>query len=172
MDSRLIYGPVESFSIYCSLASILFKVREFDENVYQNRKNFKAQYEFPPYDFVQFQAARHRPRLTDTIWPLVIHVPWFYKGFNKQLVFSIKEEKAHARRHNQRLTRMRTRRSSQDPQLLLTFYVFKFILSMSSGFDLSSLFENKSKVGTWGTYSRLDLPSQRLLGGLRWWQRG
>ncbi|GMY13315.1 hypothetical protein FCV25MIE_08554 [Fagus crenata] len=100
MDSRLIYGPVESFSMYCSLASILFKVREFDENVYQNRKNFKAQYEFPPYDFVQFQAARHRPRLIDTIWPPMIHIPWFCKGFSKQLVFFIKEEKAHARRHN------------------------------------------------------------------------
>ncbi len=160
MDSRLIYGHVESFSMYCSLASILFKVREFDENVYQNRKIFKAQYEFPPYDFVQFQATRHRPKLKDTIWPHVIRVPWFSKVFSKQLMFSIKEDKAHARRRNQRLTRTRTRRSSQDPQLLLTFYAFKFILSMLSEFDLSSLFENKSKVGTWGTCSHLDLPSQ------------
>jgi hypothetical protein len=100
MDSRLIYGPVESFSMYCSLASILFKVREFDGNVYQNRKIFKAQFELPPYDFVQFQAARHQPRLTDTIWPPVIRVPWFCKGFSKQLMFSIKEDKAHARRRN------------------------------------------------------------------------
>jgi hypothetical protein len=100
MDSRLIYGPMESFSMYYSLASILFKVREFDENVYQKRKIFKAQYEFPPYDFVQFQATRHRPKLKDTIWPHVIRVPWFSKVFSKQLMFSIKEDKAHARRRN------------------------------------------------------------------------
>uniref|UniRef100_A0A2N9GUP2 Uncharacterized protein n=1 Tax=Fagus sylvatica TaxID=28930 RepID=A0A2N9GUP2_FAGSY len=90
MDSRLIYGPVESFSMYCSLASILFKVREFDGNVYQNRKIFKAQFELPPYDFVQFQAARHQPRLTDTIWPPMIRVPWFCKGGEVGYMFTFR----------------------------------------------------------------------------------
>nr|ACQ83531.1 CBL-interacting protein kinase 15 [Vitis vinifera] len=98
------------------------------------RKVFKAEYQFPPWFSSEAKRLISKLLVADpqrriTI-PAIMRVPWFRKGFS---------------RPNHSRTSLRTSTNSPSPAF---FNAFEFISSMSSGFDLSSLFENQKKAGS------------------------
>ncbi|XVE97344.1 hypothetical protein REPUB_Repub03eG0011500 [Reevesia pubescens] len=118
-----------------------------DENVMKMyRKVFKAEFEFPPWFSTESKRLISKLLVADperriTI-PAIMRVPWFIKGFTRPLTLSI-EEPVSDNIEDDDSTSKTTKLSS--PKF---FNAFEFISSMSSGFDLSSLFENKRKSGT------------------------
>lgn len=121
-----------------------------DENLMKMySKIFKAEYEFPPWFSAEAKRLISKLLVTDpdrriTI-PAIMRVPWFRKGFIRPIravsaVEPIKEA-----------TQSEAAGDNHDYELPRTpkfFNAFEFISSMSSGFDLSSLFEKKRKVGS------------------------
>lgn len=121
-----------------------------DENLMKMySKIFKAEYEFPPWFSAEAKRLISKLLVTDpdrriTI-PAIMRVPWFRKGFIRPIravsaVEPIKEA-----------TQSEAAGDNHDHELPRTpkfFNAFEFISSMSSGFDLSSLFEKKRKVGS------------------------
>ncbi|KAF2287273.1 hypothetical protein GH714_039510 [Hevea brasiliensis] len=122
-----------------------------DENVMKMyRKVFKAEFECPPWFSIEAKRLISRLLVADperriTI-PAIMRVPWFRKEFTRPLAFSVQEisnpEKTEEE-EDESLSAVMTKVSS--PKF---FNAFEFISSMSSGFDLSSLFENKRKTGS------------------------
>ncbi|KAF5748128.1 CBL-interacting protein kinase 25 [Tripterygium wilfordii] len=119
-----------------------------DENVVNMyRKVFKADYEFPPWFSTDSRRLISKILVSDqerriTI-PAIMRVPWFRKGFAGPIALSIQEpgsEKTEDHTEPAEKTKM-----PSSPKFL---NAFEFISSMSSGFHLSSLFENKRRVGT------------------------
>ncbi|KAK3017630.1 hypothetical protein RJ639_003656 [Escallonia herrerae] len=115
-----------------------------DENMMSMyRKVCKAEYEFPSWFSIESRRLVSKLLVADpekriTI-PAITRVPWFQKGFVRpDAVFSAAEEEVE-------LVKLETlQKASSTPAF---FNAFEFISSMSSGFDLSSLFENKRKAG-------------------------
>ncbi|KAK2992819.1 hypothetical protein RJ640_002039 [Escallonia rubra] len=115
-----------------------------DENLMSMyRKVCKAKYEFPPWFSSESRRLVSKLLVADpekriTI-PAITRVPWFHKGFVRpDAVFAAAEEEVE-------LVKSETlQKASSAPAF---FNAFEFISSMSSGFDLSSLFENKRKAG-------------------------
>ncbi|KAB1204693.1 CBL-interacting serine/threonine-protein kinase 5 [Morella rubra] len=121
-----------------------------DENLMKMySKIFKAEYEFPPWFSAEAKRLISKLLVTDpdrriTI-PAIMRVPWFRKGFIRPIravsaVEPIKEA-----------TQSEAAGDNHDHELPRTpkfFNAFEFISSMSAGFDLSSLFEKKRKVGS------------------------
>ncbi|KAJ0007744.1 hypothetical protein Pint_30323 [Pistacia integerrima] len=109
-----------------------------DENVMKMyRKIFKAEFEFPPWISPDARKLISRILVTDPEKRItvseIMRNPWFQKGFCKPVAVSIDEK----------LT-VENAKNSSPP-----FYnAFEFISSMSTGFDLSGLFENKRKSGS------------------------
>ncbi|KAK8484296.1 hypothetical protein V6N13_145041 [Hibiscus sabdariffa] len=105
------------------------------------RKVFKAEFEYPPWFSTESKRLISKLLVVDperraTI-PAIMRVPWFRKGFTSPLAFSIEE--------------LISDTNTEDDDKLSSpkfFNAFEFISSMSSGFDLSSLFETKRKPGT------------------------
>lgn len=115
-----------------------------DENLMKMyRKVFKAEYEFPPWFSTDARRLISKLLVADpakriTI-PAIMRVPWFLKGFTRPTAFSIPESE---KDDNKGIEIVRSK--SSPP-----FYnAFEFISSMSSGFDLSSMFESKRKSGS------------------------
>lgn len=115
-------------------------------------KVFKAEFQFPPWVSPQARnliskllVADPQKRITIS---QIMEDPWFQKGFTKPVAFSIQDQ------DNSELEEwqdckgeaeiVRTKSPSSPP-----FYnAFEFISSMSSGFDLSTLFLSKRKSGS------------------------
>ncbi|GMI92450.1 CBL-interacting protein kinase 25, SNF1-RELATED PROTEIN KINASE 3.25 [Hibiscus trionum] len=120
-----------------------------DENVMKMyRKIFKAEFEFPPWFSTESKRLISKLLMADperriTI-PAIMRVPWFRKGFTRPLAFSIEEPISDANTEDDDSAAPMSNKLS-SPKF---FNAFEFISSMSSGFDLSSLFENKRKSGT------------------------
>ncbi|CAA2963922.1 CBL-interacting serine threonine- kinase 25-like [Olea europaea subsp. europaea] len=120
-----------------------------DENMMRMyRKVIKAEFEFPPWFSRESKRLISKLLVADpekriTI-PAIMRVPWFYKGFTRSISFSIQET----------VQENLDASESKEPDLLRSqssppFYnAFEFISSMSSGFDLSSLFEGRRKSGS------------------------
>ncbi|KAL7187258.1 hypothetical protein ACSBR1_037342 [Camellia fascicularis] len=113
------------------------------------RKVFKAEFEFPPWISSEARRLILKLLMADpdrriTI-PGIMRVPWFNKGFTRAHSFSIRQDLIEKSEEfeEQELTQMK--KSASSPTF---FNAFEFISSMSSGFDLSSLFENKRRVGS------------------------
>ncbi|KAL7606410.1 hypothetical protein Lser_V15G17636 [Lactuca serriola] len=115
-----------------------------DENIMRMyKKIFKAEYECPPWFSADTRRLISKILIVDptrriTI-PAIKRLPWFLKGFQRPLAFSIKE------------TEDQGTETEQLPKLKSSppFYnAFEFISSMSSGFDLSNMFESKRKSGS------------------------
>nr|UFP37826.1 CIPK11 [Lonicera japonica] len=113
-----------------------------DENLMKMySKIFKAEYEFPPWFsgeakrlISKLLVANPEKRISI---PAIMKVPWFQKGFTRPIAFSSIESE-----ENREIEIVRSK--SSPP-----FYnAFEFISSMSSGFDLSSLFESTRKIGS------------------------
>ncbi|XWS72747.1 hypothetical protein CRYUN_Cryun02cG0067400 [Craigia yunnanensis] len=118
-----------------------------DENIMKMyRKVFKAEFEFPPWFSIESKRLISKLLVADperriTI-PAIMRVPLFRKGFTRPLAFSIEEPISDNIEDDDSVSK--TNKLS-SPKF---FNAFEFISSMSSGFDLSSLFENKRKSGT------------------------
>ncbi|XP_044497310.1 CBL-interacting serine/threonine-protein kinase 5-like [Mangifera indica] len=125
-----------------------------DENVMKMyRKIFKAEFEFPPWISPDARKLISRILVTDPEKRItvseIMRTPWFQKGFCKPVAFSIDEkfsmENGFVSGEDDpgEIELVRTKSSSPP------FYnAFEFISSMSTGFDLSGLFENKRKSGS------------------------
>ncbi|KAJ6915280.1 hypothetical protein NC651_017315 [Populus alba x Populus x berolinensis] len=109
-----------------------------DENVMKMyRKVFKAEYQFPPWFSTDSKRLISRLLVADpekriTI-PAIMRNHWFLKGFSRPVAFSIQESSME-----------KTEQDLDSCSVVNT----NFISSMSSGFDLSGLFETKRKSGS------------------------
>lgn len=105
---------------------------------------FKAEYQFPPWFSPESKRLISKILVADperriTI-PSIMNVPWFRKGFsNIPTVVNSEPEVTEVVSSISKVS------SSQSPKF---FNAFEFISSMSSGFDLSGLFEEKRKRGS------------------------
>lgn len=123
------------------------------DNVMQiYRKLFKAEYEFPQWFSTDAKFLISKLLVSDPgkriSIPEIMQTPWFQKGFAKPIAFSIQEPVGDQNdekddNKNEAMESVRTKSSSPP-----FFNAFELISSMSSGFDLSSLFESKKKSGS------------------------
>ncbi|GKU87365.1 hypothetical protein SLEP1_g1773 [Rubroshorea leprosula] len=131
--------------LYVLLAGFLPFQDENLMNMY--RKIFKAEFEYPPWFSTESKRLVSKllvanPEKRITI-PAIMRVPWFRKGFTRPVKLSIQEPVPENTEDNGDSV-SKTHKSS-SPKF---FNAFEFISSMSSGFDLSSLFESKRKSGS------------------------
>ncbi|KAL0441714.1 UNVERIFIED_CONTAM: CBL-interacting serine/threonine-protein kinase [Sesamum radiatum] len=111
-------------------------------------KIFKAEYEFPPWFSYEAKRLISRLLVADPERRITIQgimrVPWFCRGFTRPAAFTIQEPIDQEKLLEQSKELELVRSKSSPP-----FYnAFEFISSMSSGFDLSNLFENRTKSGS------------------------
>ncbi|XP_012076439.1 CBL-interacting serine/threonine-protein kinase 25 [Jatropha curcas] len=120
-----------------------------DENIMKMyRKVFKAEFECPPWFSTEAKRLISKLLVADpekriTI-PAIMRVPWFQKGFSP-IAFSVPELNLEKTEEEQEDLSAVVMTKVSSPKF---FNAFEFISSMSSGFDLSSLFENKRKTGS------------------------
>ncbi|KAJ4707788.1 Non-specific serine/threonine protein kinase [Melia azedarach] len=131
--------------LYVLLAGFLPFQEENIMNMY--RKVFKAEYVFPPWFSAESKRLISKLLVADpgkriTI-QTIMRIPWFRKGFTRPVAFSIEEQPASDKTSEEGESCNESKVSS--PKF---FNAFEFISSMSSGFDLSSLFEKKRKTGS------------------------
>lgn len=118
-----------------------------DENLMRMyKKIFKAEYEFPPWFSADARRLISKILMVDpsrriTI-PAIMRLPWFLKGFQRPLAFSIKETDDV---YTEIEIEIEIAKSKSSPPF---YNAFEFISSMSSGFDLSNMFESKRKPGS------------------------
>ncbi|TXG62256.1 hypothetical protein EZV62_013619 [Acer yangbiense] len=111
-------------------------------------KVFKAEFDYPPWFSTESKRLISKLLVADpgrriTI-PSIMRTSWFRKGFTSPPAFLIQEEQQQNQESNdQESDSFITKASS--PKF---FNAFEFISSMSSGFDLSNLFESKRKTGS------------------------
>ncbi|GKV26966.1 hypothetical protein SLEP1_g36175 [Rubroshorea leprosula] len=109
------------------------------------RKIFKAEFEFPPWISSDARRLISKLLVPDPEKRIsiaeIMRNPWFQKGFKHPVVFSIAEPSGEK---NGELELVTSTKSSSPP----FFNAFEIISSMSSGFDLSNLFEDKRKQGS------------------------
>ncbi|XP_057791367.1 CBL-interacting serine/threonine-protein kinase 5-like [Salvia miltiorrhiza] len=116
-----------------------------DENVMKMyTKIFKAEFSIPPW--ISHEAKRlisrllvANPEKRITI-EAIMRVPWFRKGFTRPVAFSVKEPS-----NQEPIEEKELKRSKSSPPF---YNAFEFISSMSSGFDLSNLFEKGRRSGS------------------------
>ncbi|KAF7817301.1 CBL-interacting serine/threonine-protein kinase 5-like [Senna tora] len=113
-------------------------------------KVLKAEFEFPPWISADSRRLISKILVADperrTTIPAIMRVPWFRKGFTRPFAFQLELEEPVSEEtelHKTDLENSKTKASS--PKF---FNAFEFISSMSSGFDLSGLFESKRKRGS------------------------
>ncbi|KAM0029883.1 putative protein kinase CAMK-CAMKL-CHK1 family [Helianthus debilis subsp. tardiflorus] len=114
-----------------------------DENIMNlYRKIFKAEYEFPPWFTAETRKLISKILMADPERRISIQgiqrVSWYRRGPPRQISFRLKTE---------RVTPPdpavgKLKKSTSSPSF---FNAFELISSMSSGFDLSTLFESKEK---------------------------
>ncbi|KAF5466861.1 hypothetical protein F2P56_016744 [Juglans regia] len=117
------------------------------------RKVFKAEYEFPLWISTDAKLLITKLLVPDPAKrisiPEIMQSPWFQKGFTKPIAFSIQEPVGDQKDDNDDNNEEAFMESVKTKSLSPPFYnAFEFISSMSSGFDLSSLFESKRKSGS------------------------
>ncbi|XP_023524208.1 CBL-interacting serine/threonine-protein kinase 5-like [Cucurbita pepo subsp. pepo] len=118
------------------------------------KKVFKAEFECPPWFSAESKRLISKVLVVDPERRITIgemtRVPWYRKNFSRSLSFTMKE-----------IIAEKTEDFDSDSPKLSTpkfFNAFELISSMSSGFDLSNLFENKMKAGSMFT-SRCTVPT-------------
>lgn len=127
--------------LYALLAGFLPFQEENLMHMY--RKIFKSEFEFPPWFSPEARRLISKLLVVDpnkriTI-PTIMRTPWFRKNFNSPTAFKIDE----LENQNVEDETTTTTTTTTSPKSL---NAFEFISSMSSGFDLSSLFESKRKL--------------------------
>ncbi|XP_057957574.1 CBL-interacting serine/threonine-protein kinase 25-like [Malania oleifera] len=119
-----------------------------DENLMKMyRKIFRAEFESPPWFSSDSKRLISKLLVSDperriTI-AAIMRVPWFRKGFTRPVAFSIDDSTA----EDEEIMSPEQSKTKAVPSPAF-FNAFEFISSMSSGFDLSGLFESKRKKGS------------------------
>ncbi|KAL2479048.1 CBL-interacting serine/threonine-protein kinase 25 [Forsythia ovata] len=120
-----------------------------DENLMRMyTKVFKAKFEFPPWFSYEVKRLISRLLVADPEKRIsiqgIMRVPWFCKGFTMPVpvAFSIQEQV------QENFLEQKDDDSESHKSSPPSYNAFEFISSMSSGFDLSSLFENRKKSGS------------------------
>ncbi|ESQ46558.1 hypothetical protein EUTSA_v10000155mg [Eutrema salsugineum] len=136
--------------LYALLAGFLPFI---DENVMTlYTKIFKAEIEFPPWFSSESEEVISMLLVADPEQRITMseikRIPWFRKNFTPPVAFSIDETipsppEPPAKKKKKHL--LSTEEEEDDGVSPRSFNAFQFISSMSSGFDLSSLFEIKRK---------------------------
>ncbi|KAK9101811.1 hypothetical protein Sjap_019065 [Stephania japonica] len=114
-----------------------------DDNIMQMyRKVFKAEFAYPPWFSSETKRLISKLLVADPAKRIsiaeIMQIAWFKKGFTRPMAFTIKEDHSSS-------PFISTLESTSSPPF---FNAFELISSMSSGFDLSSLFESKRKTGS------------------------
>lgn len=116
------------------------------------RKVFKAEYDFPPWFSTDAKRLISELLVSDPekriSIPEIMQNPWFQKGFSKPIAISIPEPvgETNDKDDDKIIEEMELgKTTSSSPPF---YNAFEFISSMSSGFNLSSLFEKKRKSGS------------------------
>ncbi|XP_077216585.1 CBL-interacting serine/threonine-protein kinase 25-like [Tasmannia lanceolata] len=111
------------------------------------RKVFKADFKFPPWFSSETRRLISKLLVADsekrTSIPAIMDLPWFKRGFKRPPSFST-EELPDKSEEEETKTGVAISSSPSPP----FFNAFELISSMSSGFDLSSLFESKRKAAS------------------------
>lgn len=116
-----------------------------------NRKIFKAEIDFPPWFSTESQELISKLLLSDPEQRITMseikQFPWFRKNFTPPEAFSIDETLPSPppeppSKKNKKHLNVDEEDGGSSPR---SFNAFQLISSMSSGFDLSSLFEIKRK---------------------------
>ncbi|KAL4626726.1 hypothetical protein ACB092_05G118400 [Castanea dentata] len=114
-------------------------------------KVFKAEYDFPPWFSTDAKRLISKLLVSDPekriSIPEIMQNPWFQNGFSKPIAFSIPEPvgENNDKDDDKINEEMELEKISSSPPF---YNAFEFISSMSSGFDLSNLFEKKRKSGS------------------------
>ncbi|XP_058203486.1 CBL-interacting serine/threonine-protein kinase 5-like isoform X1 [Rhododendron vialii] len=130
-----------------------------DENVMNMyKKVFKAEFDFPPWISPDARRLISKLLVADPhrriSIPAIMRVPWFRKNFARSNSFQIRENEEASSFQDADLAANNPKQSGSSGILKKSisspafFNAFEFISSMSSGFDLSSLFETKRKTGS------------------------
>lgn len=121
-----------------------------EENVMRMyRKVFKGEYEFPPWFNPEVRRLVAKLLVVDPNKRLsiqgIMRQAWFRKGFKWPLAFTIPDPVEITIPTDQQSEQMVQVKDLKSPLSPRFYNAFEFISSMSSGFDLSSLFESKQK---------------------------
>ncbi|VVB14004.1 unnamed protein product [Arabis nemorensis] len=136
--------------LYVLLAGCLPFQDENLMNMY--RKIFRADFEFPPWFSPESRRLILKLLVVDPdkriSIPAIMRTPWLRKNFTSPLAFKIDEPICSASNNNNEEDDGEGDRDWEETEPISPkfFNAFEFISSMSSGFDLSSLFESKRKV--------------------------
>ncbi|KAK7311908.1 hypothetical protein RJT34_10375 [Clitoria ternatea] len=108
-------------------------------------KVLRAEFQFPPWISTDARRLISKILVADpskrTTIPAITRVPWFRKGFSLPATCQEGEDS----KEEAVVTEEASGNKVSSPKF---FNAFEFISSMSSGFDLSGLFESKKKKGT------------------------
>lgn len=121
-----------------------------DENLLaMYRKIYKAEYEFPPWFSSESKRLVSKLLVADPgkriSIPGIMRVSWFRKGFKRPNAFSMQESMFEKFDEEEKCMHETIKKSPSSPAFL---NAFQFISSMSTGFDLSNMFEDKMKTGS------------------------
>ncbi|KAK7283125.1 hypothetical protein RIF29_12430 [Crotalaria pallida] len=116
----------------------------------------RAEFQFPPWFSSDSRRLISKILVADpskrTTIPAIMRVPWFRKGFEVTCgvmkgdeEVNIEEEEDSRKRSQENNDNNNKKKKGSSPKF---FNAFEFISSMSSGFDLSGLFEDKRKKGS------------------------
>ncbi|KAI3703523.1 hypothetical protein L1987_73663 [Smallanthus sonchifolius] len=126
--------------LYVLLAGFLPFHDENLTNLY--RKIFKAEYEFPPWFSPETRKLISKILMADPQRRIsiegIMRVPWYRRGLSRPNSFRLKKERV----SSPDPTPGSLKKSTSSPAF---FNAFELISTMSSGFDLSTLFESKEK---------------------------
>ncbi|KAG7567665.1 Protein kinase domain [Arabidopsis thaliana x Arabidopsis arenosa] len=133
--------------LYALLAGFLPFI---DENVMTlYTKIFKAECEFPPWFSLESKELLSRLLVPDPEQRISMSeikmIPWFRKNFTPPVAFSIDETIPSPPEPPTKKKKKDLNKEEDDGVSPRSFNAFQFITSMSSGFDLSNLFEIKRK---------------------------
>ncbi|XP_010942100.1 CBL-interacting serine/threonine-protein kinase 5 [Elaeis guineensis] len=118
-----------------------------DENLMRMyRKVFKAEYQIPPWFSADARRLVSRLLVADPekriSIPAIVKLPWFQKGFSRAIPSPISIPAAAPPSSPDK---EEGEKEVNSPRF---YNAFELISAMSSGFDLSNLFENRRRVGT------------------------
>ncbi|CAA7023245.1 unnamed protein product [Microthlaspi erraticum] len=134
--------------LYVLLAGFLPFQDENLMNMY--RKIFKSEFEFPPWISPEARRLISKLLVVDPERRIsiaaIMRTPWFRKGFKPPIAFKL-DEPINSPDYDEDHQRIDDGDDGEESPISPKFYnAFEFISSMSSGFDLSSMFESKRKL--------------------------
>ncbi|CAI9772325.1 unnamed protein product [Fraxinus pennsylvanica] len=120
-----------------------------DNLMHMYRKIIKSDYEFPSWFSTESRRLVSKLLVSDPERrikiPAIMRVPWFRKGLKRPNAFSMQESIFEKFDEEEKFMHETIKKSPSSPALLNAFQI---ISSMSTGFDLSAMFEDKRKAGS------------------------